>query len=264
MAGAYRPEGPGRVWLWLPPILVLAGVILLWYLASWSLGERSFILPTPDQVFGVFGREGTRNDILSAMWITLQTTLVGLALAAIIGIAWAVLMSQAKWIERSTYPYAVILQSIPILAITPLISFWVQDGFWARVTICVLIALFPMVSNTYFGLKSVDRAHRELFRLQGASRWTLLTRLELPAARPAIFAGLRISAGLSVVGAVVGDFFFQQGVIGIGALIRRYQSRLEMEPLFAAVILASLLGVVVFLLFGLIARAAVGKWYDFG
>ena len=264
MAKTFRAEGPARVWIWLPPILVFALVILLWYLASWSLGERAFILPTPDQVFGVFTREATRADIFAAMWITIQTTLVGLAVAAIIGILWAILMSQAKWIERSTYPYAVILQSIPILAITPLISFWVQDGFWARVSICVLIALFPMVSNTYFGLKSVDRAHRELFRLQGASRWTLLTRLELPAARPAIFAGLRISAGLSVVGAVVGDFFFQQGVIGIGALIRRYQSRLEMEPLFASVILASLLGVVVFLIFGLVARAAVGKWYDFG
>lgn len=259
-----RADGPARVWVWLPPILVFAGVIGVWYLASASLGERSFILPTPDQVAAVFTREATRNDILSGLGVTIQTTLVGLVVAAIIGIAWAVLMSQAKWIERSTYPYAVVLQSIPILAITPLISLWVQDGFWARVTICVLIALFPMVSNTYFGLKSVDRAHRELFRLQGASRWTLLTRLELPAARPAIFAGLRISAGLSVVGAVVGDFFFQQGVIGIGALIKRYQSRLEMEPLFAAVILASLLGVVVFLLFGLLARAAVGKWYDFG
>lgn len=259
-----RKDGPGRVWLWLPPILVLGVVVGIWYAISASLGDRSFILPPPDAILQVFTREATRNDIFAGLLVTLQTTFVGLAIAVAIGVLWAVAMSQAKWIERSGYPYAVILQSIPILAITPLISFWVQDGFWARTVVCVLIALFPMVSNTYFGLQSVDRSHRELFALQGAGRWTRLTKLEFPTALPAFFAGLRISAGLAVVGAIVGDFFFQQGVIGVGALIKRYQSRLEMEPLFAAVILAALVGVAVFLLFGLIARLAIGKWYDFG
>jgi len=239
-------------------------VIAVWYALSASLGERSFILPPPHDVLAVFLRESTRADIISALGITMQTTFVGLLVAAAIGIGWAILMSQARWIERSTYPYAVILQSVPVLAITPLISFWVTDGFWARVVVCVLIALFPMVSNTYFGLLSVDKSHRELFKLQRANRWTVLSKLQLPAAQPAIFAGLRISAGLSVVGAIVGDFFFQQGVIGIGALIKRYQSRLQMDELFAAVTVSAVLGVAVFLLFGLIARIAVGKWYDFG
>jgi NitT/TauT family transport system permease protein len=257
-------NGPFRVWLWLPPLLVLGAVIAVWFAVSASLGSRSFILPTPDRILGVFLREDTRNEIFAGMGVTIQTMLAGLLAASVIGIVWAIAMSQAKWIERSTYPYAVILQSIPILAITPIIAFWAPDGFTARTIVCVLIALFPMVSNTYFGLQSVDRSHRELFKLQKATRWIVLTKLQLPAAQPAIFAGLRISAGLAVVGAVVGDFFFQQGVIGIGALLRKYQARLQMEELFAGVLLASLFGVAVFLIFGLIARLAVGKWYDFG
>lgn len=257
-------QGPFRVWLWLPPILVLAAVVAGWYAVSGSLGARSFILPTPDRILEVYLTESTRAEILGGMGVTVQTMLAGLLAASVIGIVWAIAMTQAKWIERSTYPYAVILQSIPILAITPIIAFWAPDGFTARTIVCVLIALFPMVSNTYFGLQSVDRGHRELFQLQKATRWIVLTKLQLPAAQPAIFAGLRISAGLAVVGAVVGDFFFQQGVIGIGALMRKYQARLQMEELFASVLLASLFGVAVFLIFGLIARLAVGKWYDFG
>lgn len=257
-------SGPFKVWLWLPPILVLGAVIAAWYGISASLGPRSFILPTPDRILEVYLTESTRNEILAGMGVTVQTMLAGLLAASVIGIVWAVAMTQAKWIERSTYPYAVILQSIPILAITPIIAFWAPDGFTARTIVCVLIALFPMVSNTYFGLQSVDRSHLELFRLQKATRWIVLSKLQLPAAQPAIFAGLRISAGLAVVGAVVGDFFFQQGVIGIGALMRKYQARLQMEELFASVLIASLFGVAVFLIFGLIARLAVGKWYDFG
>jgi NitT/TauT family transport system permease protein len=259
-----RKRTGGGIGVWGPPLLVFAGVIALWYAISASLGARSFILPPPHEVLAVFFDEKTRQDIFAALWVTTQTMLFGLFMASLIGISWAVAMSQAKWIERSTYPYAVILQSIPVLAITPLISFWIDDAFLARTAVCVLIALFPMVSNTYFGLKSVDSSHLELFRLQKATRWTTLSKLQMPAASPAIFAGLRISAGLAVVGAVVGDFFFQQGVIGIGALIRRYQSRLQTDELFASVLVASLLGVVVFLIFGWIARVAVGRWYDFG
>lgn len=257
--------GPGRIGLWGPPVLVLGAVVGLWYFLSLVvLGERNFLLPPPHEVFGVFGSEKIRGDIAEAFVSTATVALVGLAIASVIGIVWAVAMNTARWVERSTFPYAVILQAIPILAIAPLITVWVSDAFWARTIVCILIALFPMVANPLFGLQSVDRGHRELFQLQGASRWTILSKLEFPAALPAIFAGLRISAGLAVVGAIVGDFFFQNGVLGIGALIRKYQSRLDNAELFATVIVAVLFGVVVFLLFGLIRRIAVGKWYDAG
>ena len=267
VARVRKPGGPGRVWVWLPPILVFLLLIGLWYLAYfWFIWiGRPGVVPTLHEVLEVFTFDKVRAELLNGLWVDVVGSFVGLMIASAIGILWAILMNSAKWFERSTYPYAVVLQSIPILAISPLISVVVQDGFWSRIVVCVLIALFPMVSNTFFGLRAVDRAHLELFQLQGASWWTRLTKLQLPAASPAIFAGLRISAGLSVVGAIVGDFFFQQGGSkGLGTLMRTFQAQASTEALFAAVLLASLLGVAVFLLFGLVARLAVGKWYEFG
>ncbi|MDH6181555.1 NitT/TauT family transport system permease protein [Microbacteriaceae bacterium SG_E_30_P1] len=257
------PDGPGKIYVWGPPLLVLAAVIGGWFFISLVvLGERSFLLPPPNEVLGTLLVEKTRNDVITSFLSTAQVALIGLVIASVIGIVWAITMNVARWVERSTFPYAVILQAVPILAIAPVITIWVNDAFWARTIVCVLIALFPMVSNTLFGLQSVDRGHRELFKLQKASRFTVLRKLELPAATPAIFAGLRISAGLAVVGAIVGDFFFQRGVLGLGALMRKYQSRVDNAELLATVLVAVLFGVLVFLLFGLLSKIAVGKWYD--
>jgi NitT/TauT family transport system permease protein len=126
----------------------------------------------------------------------------------------------------------------------------------------VLIAIFPIVSNTLFGLLSADKSQHELFTLQGASKWTRLVKLQFPAALPNIFVGLRISAGLAVIGAVVGDFYFRQGgVVGIGAQIDVYRNRLWGPELITAIILASTLGLVVFLFFGWVSRRAIGKWH---
>jgi len=255
-----------RVDIWGPPLAVLALVIGVWYFVALVVLEpdRRFLLPPPHVVLAVFGDENARVDIWVALLNTAAVAITGLAIAIAIGVVWAIGMSQARWVERSLFPYAVILQSIPILAVVPLIGFWFGYDFAARTIVCVLIALFPMVSNTLFGLQSVDRSHRDLFLLQGASRWTILTKLEFPTALPAIFAGMRISAGLSVVGAIVGDFFFQRGTPGIGSLIAKYGSRLQSPELFASVIVSALFGVVIFVFFGWLGRRAVGKWYDFG
>ena len=258
-----RNFGPGKVGLWGPPIALLALIIVAAYVANSLLGTRSFLLPQPHVVLGKLVEPKTAPDIFEALGNTAIVALTGLAIASLICIVWAIAMSQARWVERTLFPYAVVLQAIPIIAITPLIGFSFGYDFPSRVVVAVMIALFPMVGNTLFGLQSVDRAHRELFRLQGASRWTILTKLELRAATPAIFAGLRISAGLAVVGAIVGDFFFQKGALGLGALMRKYQSRVDNAELLVTVLVAVLFGVLVFLLFGLLARLAVGKWYDY-
>lgn len=249
---------------WIPPIALLAVIIVAVYVINWALGARGFLMPRPEQVLAVYFDPRTGSDIFAALWVTAQVALVGLLFAIVLGVSWAIVMNLAKWVERTTFPYAVILQSIPILAVVPLIGFWFGYDFFARVIVCVLIALFPMVSTTLFGLQSVDRAMRELFKLQKASRWIVLSKLEMPAALPSIFLGMRTSAGLSVVGAVVGDFFFQRGDRGIGGLIATYQSRLQSPELFASILVASLFGVVIFLFFGWLGRRAVGKWYDFG
>ncbi|WP_327099642.1 ABC transporter permease [Nocardia vinacea] len=248
----------------LAPLAVLAMVIGAWYLVTYTVlaPSRRFLMPPPHKVV----TEGLLGPAAPNMWDALQRTatvaFTGLVIAVALGIVWAVLMAQAGWAEIALFPYAVVLQCIPILALVPLIGFWFGFGFTARVFVCVLIALFPVVSNTLFGLKSVDKGLRELFALRATGRMTVLRKLEFPAAMPAIFAGVRISAGLAVVGAIVGDFFFKQGDPGIGILIDNYRSRLQSPELFASILLASGLGVVVFAFFSWLSRRLVGAWYD--
>jgi len=247
------------------PVAVFALMIGLWYgLAAVYAGRGlPYFVPYPHRVLASFTDPARQEDLLTALLSSTRVTLTGLAIAVVLGMVWAILMSQARWVERSLFPYAVVLQCVPILALVPLIGILFGYNFTARVIVTVLIALFPMVSMTLFGLQSVARPQRELFVLQGASRWTLLTKLQLPAALPSIFVGLRTSAGLAVVGAVVGDQFFQRGAPGLGVLIQVYASRLQGPDLYAAIIVAALLGVAVFLGFGWLGRLAVGRWYDF-
>jgi NitT/TauT family transport system permease protein len=170
-------------------------------------------------------------------------------------------MAQARWVERSIYPYAVILQCVPTLALVPVIGFWFDFGLTSRLIVTVLIALFPIISSTLFGLQSAERGQHELFTLHKAGRLTRLWKLQLPAAMPAILTGFQVAATLAVVGSVVGDFFFKQGDAGIGVLIDLYRARLQSEQLFGAALAASFLGVLAFWLFGLLNRIVTGPWY---
>lgn len=252
----------GRV---LPPVAVAAVFIGIWLFITYQVlaPRRRFLMPPPqDVLFDGILDGSVRGDILSALWSSAKVAFVGLLIAMLLGTVFAVLMSQARWIERSFYPWAVVLQTIPILALVPLIGFWFKFGFQSRVLVCVIIALFPIITNTLFGLKSADRSHQDLLRLYGASRWQRLVHLQLPGALPAIFTGWRISAGLSVVGAIVGDFFFRQGTPGIGRLIDGYTARLKSAELFAAIFFSSLLGLAVFWIFGLLSRLVVGSWHE--
>jgi NitT/TauT family transport system permease protein len=247
------------------PLVVFALVIGVWLFISYVMLEprRRFLMPPPQEVFRV-GLLDARNlsEILGGLWSTTQVAIVGLMVAIAIGTVIPVAMIQARWVEWSLYPWAVVLQTIPILAIVPLIGFWFQFGFSSRVLVCVLISLFPIITNTLFGLKSTDQAHHDLFTLQRANRVQRLLKLQLPGALPAIVSGWRIAAGLSVVGAIVGDFFFRQGEPGIGRLIDDYRARLQSEQLFASVGLSSLLGLVVFWGFGLLGQLLVGSWHE--
>jgi NitT/TauT family transport system permease protein len=202
------------------------------------------------------------RELLGALWLSTRIAFIGLAIAIVIGTVLAMAMNRARWIERSLYPYAVLTQTIPILAMVPLFGFWFGFGNFSRVLVVVLFCIFPVVANTLFGLQSVDQEHHDLFTLHGAGRLTRLWKLQLPAALPSIFTGLRIAAGLAVIGAIVGDTFFKQGEPGIGILIDRYQSRLQSEQMVAAIILSSLLGIIVFWFFGFLARRAVGSWHE--
>jgi NitT/TauT family transport system permease protein len=247
-----------------PPLVVFGIFIGIWYLFSYVLldQDRRFLLPPPQQVIKVsFGDAFVRTELFTALGLTATVAVIGLGIAIVLGVGFSILMSQARWIERSIYPYAVIMQCVPILALVPMIGFWFDYGYISRVIVCVMIAMFPIISNTLFGLKSADQEQHDLFTLRGAGRITRLVKLQIPAASPAIFNGLQVSATLAVIGAIVADFFFQQGDPGIGIRIQLYLNHLQTEQMFAAVMLASAFGVVVFWFFGMITRRVIGGWH---
>jgi len=263
--GSTRRRRGGRLATLAPPLGVLALVLGIWNAFSYVLLKESqrFLLPPPHKVVQVgFLDSENLTEILHGLWSTTQVAIVGLTISIVLGTLLAVAMSQALWVERSIYPYAVVLQTIPIIALVPLIGFWFEFNFRSRVIVCVLISLFPIITNTLFGLKSADRQLHDLFTLHGAGRPTRLRKLMLPAALPAIFTGFRISAGLSVIGAIVGDFFFRQGEPGIGRLLDIYRNRLESEELFTAIFFSSLLGLVVFWGFGFLANRLLRSWHE--
>jgi NitT/TauT family transport system permease protein len=253
----------------LPAFIVFLLFLGLWYGYHYSLPSyKQWVVPLPHDVLlhGFTERDDPRNPVslIQGVLITGRVALQGLAIAIIIGMALATLMSQAKWIENATYPYAVAIQAIPILAIVPVLRTLFGQGLMARTVVCVMISIFPIIINTLFGLKSAELAQHDLFTLHGAGRWTRLWKLQYPAALPAIFEGFRIAAGLSVVGAIVGEFFFRGTVRprGLGILIDLYTSRLWGEQTMAAIVVAAALSLIFFWGFGFLRRAVIGKWYQ--
>ena len=239
----------------------------VWYLASYVLipSRVDFILPPLHEVVNK-GVLTWRNleKILDGLWATTQVALSGFVVAAVLGIALAMLMSQARWIERTAFPYAVALQAVPIVAIVPVIGLLLGYDFRSRIVVAVIITLFPIISNTLFGLKCASRSLHDLFTLNRASRLERLWKLQLPAALPAMFTGFKISAGLCVVGTIVGEFFFGGGkVTGLGRLIEKYELADGQGPqLYTAIFFCCALGLALFLLSGVAGRWVTRHWQD--
>jgi NitT/TauT family transport system permease protein len=251
----------------LPPVVLGLFLLGVWYFISYVVLDdaRRFLLKPPHEVVAVGFLDGANfAEMMSGLWSSTKVALIGLGISIVLGVGLAVAMSQSKLIERAVFPYAVTLQAIPILAIVPLLGFWFGYRLMPRVVICVIISIFPIIVNTLFGLLSAQRPMHDLFTLHRASRWTRLRKLMFPASLPALFTGLRIAAGLSVIGAIVGDFFFGRGEIGIGQLLLRYANRLQGEQLLASIIVSSALGVAVFLFFGWLQERVIGAWDDTG
>jgi NitT/TauT family transport system permease protein len=249
-----RRRPPAQV---LAPIVVLLAMLGMWSFTSHVLldPDRRFLLPSPEAVLlhGFFDW-AQLSEMLHALVSTTWVALTGLGLSIVLGVLTGVLMSQALWVEYSIYPYAIVLQTIPILAVVPLLGFWFGFDFQSRVIVCVLVSLFPLITNTLYGLKSVEAGHHDLFSLLGSSRRQRLLYLQLPAALPAILTGCKISAGLAVIGSIVADFFFRQGDPGIGRMIDIYRQRLATEQLMTALFLSSLLGLLLFAVFEVLGR----------
>lgn len=267
-----RRRGDGFIGRFLPPVIMFALFLGVWYLYSTLAFEQAFqrrnALPYPHEViqdgFLPFWdeRQGTR-EILGYMWPTVKVTLLGLGISIVVGVLIAVVMNMSKYFERAIFPYAVVAQTIPILAITPLLTQVFGDRLGVRLAVVFLIAVFPIITNTLFGLQSTDRLHHDLFTLNKTSRFTRLWKLELPSAIPALMTGIRIASGLAVIGAIVADFFFNQGDKGIGYFIRvRQQAAADRPDMLAGTITASMFGVVMFLIVGAITTRAIRDWHD--
>ncbi len=248
-----------------PIALVFAVFVGVWYAMHYVVLDenRRFIVPPPHRVVDeAFLNPAARAELFEGLVNTSRIALYGFVIASALALVGAVVMALSRTMERALYPYAVVLQTIPILAVVPLFVVWFGPTRTARVVTCVLVALFPILTSFLFGLKSVDRGHRDLFQLHGASWLTRLRKLQLPAALPSIFTGLRIGAGLCVVGALVADFFFSRGDLGLGRLLNNYAKQLQYERLFGGVILASLLGVSIYAFISWLSNRTLRSWHE--
>ena len=256
---AQRRERLARV---LAPVVV--GMITL---AAWDLvvrvnGIPPYILPGPALVLqSLVDDWGT---LWPSMLVTLEITIFALEIATFGGLLLAVLFTQSKWIELSFFPYAVVLQVTPVIAIAPLILIYV-DNVHAALLICAwIVAFFPILSNTTLGLHSADHNLLALFRLYGATRWQTLRHLRLPSAMPYFLAGLKIAGGLALIGAIVAEFAAGSVGTSSGLAYRILESgyRLEIPRMFAALLLISLTGILIFLAFTLLQHLILRRWHE--
>jgi NitT/TauT family transport system permease protein len=243
------------------PVLVLALGLLAWELIVWANGIQPYVLPGPWLVLRTLIADW---PLLSqSLWVTLVTTLQGFVLAVAGGVALAVLFNQSRLLEHSFYPYAVILQVTPVVAIAPLLLVWLPQD--AAVLACAwIVAFFPVLANTTLGLNSVDRNLVDLFQLYGASRWQVLRRLKLPAALPYILGGLKIAGGLSLIGAVVAEMAASSAGAGSGLAYRIAESgyRLNIPRMFAALVLLSVAGIVIYFALALFSYLLLRRWHE--
>jgi NitT/TauT family transport system permease protein len=261
--GAPKPAGDrvARGVELLPPIVVLAAGIGLWELVVRLFGIEPVVLPAPSVIFATLIRDW---DLLSrSLLTTLLTTLEGFVAAAIVGVALGLLFNLSKWLEYSLFPYAVVLQVTPVIAIAPLLLVYLSPP--TTVIVCAwIVAFFPVLSNTTLGLNSVDRNLAGLFQLYGASRLQTLCFLKLPAALPFILGGLRIAGGLSLIGAVVAELAAGSAGAGSGLAYRISEAgyRLNIPRMFAALLLLSAAGIVIYGLLALTSHLVLRRWHE--
>jgi NitT/TauT family transport system permease protein len=243
------------------PVVVLAAGIAIWELVVRLNNIPPYVLPGPAAVFQTLVKDW---PVLSlSLSTTLLTTLEGFVAAAIGGVVLALLFNQSKWLEYSLFPYAVILQVTPVIAIAPLLLIYLPQH--SAVVACAwIVGFFPVLSNTTLGLNSVDRNLAGLFQLYGASRMQTLAYLKLPAALPFILGGLRIAGGLSLIGAVVAEIAAGTAGAGSGLAYRIAESgyRLNIPRMFAALLLLSAAGIVIYGLLALTSHLVLRRWHE--
>ena len=246
----------------LAPALVGVALVLFWEIACRAWNVPVFLLPKPSDIAIKLASDWP--TLLGALGITLRVALQAFAASIVLGTLIAFLFVQSRIIEKSLFPYAVLLQVTPIVAIAPLIVIFIKNT-QAALTVCAtVIAIFPIISNTTIGLRSVDPGLVNLFRMNRAGRLATLVRLRIPSALPYFFGGLRISSGLALIGAVVGEFVAGTGGRSSGLAYEILQSgfQLDIPRMFAALFLITLAGVGLFVVMVVLSRLALGHWHE--
>ena len=246
----------------LAPLVIGVMALGLWEFAVWWNAIPQYILPGPILIGQTLIADW--GTLSGSLWITLKITFMALAAAVIVGVTLAVLFTQSKWLEMSLLPYAVILQVTPIVAIAPLIIIWAGDINLSLLICAWIVAFFPILSNTILGLNSADHNLINLFQLYGATRWQTMRYLKLPAALPYFLAGLKISGGLALIGAVVAEFVAGTGGSASGLAYRILEAgyQLKIPRVFAALIMISLSGIAIFLATSWISHLLLRRWHE--
>jgi NitT/TauT family transport system permease protein len=240
----------------LPPLIIFvaAGMVTE---AVVRLGWiPDYLVPAPSQVMLAFPEYA--GELAQATWQTASAALVGFALSTLIGTLLALMMASGRWVQRAFYPYAIFFQTVPIVAIAPLLAIWFGFGWSAVVASSFIVSIFPVIANTLSGLLSTDPALRDLFKLYGAGRLATLLKLRFPFALPSIMTGLRIAAGLAVIGAIVGEFITGSG---LGGLIPTARQQQRVDKVFAILLLSAMLGIALFGLVSLLSRVTLRHWH---
>jgi NitT/TauT family transport system permease protein len=246
----------------LVPVAVAAVLLLLWQgLVTW-LDVPVFLVPSPLRVAQALVADA--DLLFSALLVTLKITLLALLCATLLGVLIAFAFVQSRWLELALFPYAVLLQVTPIVAIAPLVIIWVKDPTASLVICATLVALFPLIANTTQGLRSVNPGLLSYFQLNRATRWQTLLRLRVPSALPYFFVGLRVSSGLALIGAVVAEFVAGTGGTGAGLAYQILQAgyQLNIPRMFASLFLIALAGVTLFAAMSALSRWALAGWHD--
>jgi NitT/TauT family transport system permease protein len=246
-------------------------IVLIIVVAAWeglvrlraSLSGGGYLLPLPLPSGMATALFDQRAEMLAALWNTAKGALLGFALSGIIGSLIAIVLCASSWVRRAIYPYTLFFQTVPVIAIAPMLEIWSGAGLRAVVIIAFIVSVFPVIANTLGGLLSTDPALEDLFCLYGSSALARLWKLRLPSALPSLLIGLRVAAGLSVIGAIVAEFFvgsYGEGE-GLGVKIVSNAKYGHTDAVFAGVLLASLLGLVMFSAVNLAGRLLLRRWH---
>jgi NitT/TauT family transport system permease protein len=257
------------LWNWLlevvlPPVAIFALVVVAWQMATTLWQIPSYLVPSPARVITA-AREHA-GDLVSASAVTAGGALCGFGLSLITGTTLGLMFSQSRIIERSIYPYAIFLQTVPIVALAPLVVMWFGNGFGGVVAVSFILGLFPIITNATARLTSVHPQLVELFQVYNASRWQTLLKLRLPNSVPYLVTGAKTACGLSVIGAIVGEMFAGYGAkgFGLGYLISMNTGNLNTAYAFAAVIASTLLSIAIFVAVTSIGSTILARWHTGG